>query len=149
MARHMIVPVDERTEDWVIERALALAAVERARITLLGMDWPTIVGVVSVSAPDATTCRRRHRIEQVFRGAAAHARRIGVDLETLSVGGAPLRALSSEARRLGADLVLISASPRQARWSRNPERLRRRTGCDCMVIHGDPAPVPPQIAPAA
>lgn len=139
MSDRILVPVDDWTARGEIDHAVGRAVTTGGTVTLVGLDWPTRVAVVPISAPDAATSRRRAHIAALAAHARDRARAAGVPLTVLTLTAAPLRALAAVGRG-GEPAVLIMgpAAPRR-RWARDLERVRRRTGC-AVELTGRDAP---------
>jgi nucleotide-binding universal stress UspA family protein len=132
MPREILVPVDERSSIEDVDRAIELAEEARGRVTVLGLEGRIAVGVVPITAHDARTAHRRHRLAVLERAARAQAEAAGVALEVVRASGPPTQAIIEEARRRRADAVVVGGSPASApRWARgrSARRLRRATSC--------------------
>lgn len=139
MADRILVPVDDWTARDEIDQAVGRAATTGGTVILVGLDWPCRVAVVPISAPDAATGRRRAHIASLAAHARDRARRAGVPLTVLTMTGPPLRALAAVSRGGEPGVLIVGPGSPRRRWSRDIERVSRRTGCAIELIGRDTA----------
>ncbi len=140
MTRAILVPVHARSSLAAIDRALALAAVEGARVTALGLVGRPPIGMVPVSAPDGSTVRRRAELAAALRETEVRARRRGTVLEVIMRSGSPDEAIRDESQY--ADLIVLEESvpwlsPRAR--ERGLRKLRRCVACTITTVASDAA----------
>ncbi|MGD9696227.1 MAG: universal stress protein [Thermoleophilia bacterium] len=143
MSARVLVPLSEPSALPAIGHAVRIAARTGGRVTILGLEGRTLVGVVPISAPDAAIGRRRGGIREAFALARAEARSEGCTLDLVTRAGPPTTVLIDEAWRADADLVVMEAEPPWLPgWSRRVGvlRLNRLLPCPLTLVSVHDAP---------